>query len=390
MKQDQMDQELLKKYVLNECTTEEVEQVITYFQNMTSSDAIPSVEEVLLVLKANRKMESVNSNTSFDSVLAAAKEKEHRTVFSNNNGKTWRRIASVAAIFVGLFSLAYFFWQKPATQNSVDIPEDAITLEFEDGSIEILLEDSAKKIVNKVGKVLGQQQGGQISYEHSGIAKELVYNTLTVPYGKRFELKLSDGTSVHLNAGTSLKYPVKFIDGQSRKVFLTGEAFFGVSKDTLHPFVVNTAMMDVRVLGTQFNVSSYNEDQNTDVVLVEGSVAMYGTSSNFNDKTSIILEPGLKGTFEKESGNIKTEHVVTDIYTAWTNGELAYRNMTFKNILKKLERHYDVVITNNDNRLADEVFNASYGEISLHKVLEDLKLTYGINYMINGTNITIN
>ena len=82
--------------------------------------------------------------------------------------------------------------------------------------------------------------------------------------------------------------------------------------------------------------------------------------------------------------------VVTDIYTSWIGGELIFRNMTFENILKKMERHYNVSITNNNVGLASEIFNASYGQVSMQKVLEDLKLTHGIDYSIEGTNITIN
>jgi ferric-dicitrate binding protein FerR (iron transport regulator) len=217
-----------------------------------------------------------------------------------------------------------------------------------------------------------------------------VYNTLTVPHGKRFELKLSDGTQVNLNAGTSLKYPIKFLEGQHRKVFLNGEAFFDVSKDTLHPFVVNADDLDVRVLGTRFNVSSYPEDDRTDVVLIEGSVGMNKIMEDFDKDTSTVLEPGFKGTFQKNSGKIEKKPVTTGIYTAWMSGELVFRNMTFQNILKKMERHYNVSISNTNADLGNEVFNASYGKVTLEKVLKDLKLTHGINYSINQNLVTIN
>lgn len=302
----------------------------------------------------------------------------------------WWKYASAAAIFIGVMLSGYIFYQNPQATETIEIPADAITLELEDGSIEVLKEDGTIKVVDKTGKVLGVQKGTQISYEDVKTTEELVYNTLTVPHGKRFELKLSDGTQVNLNAGTSLKYPINFLEGQYRKVFLTGEAFFKVSKDSLHPFVVNADDLDVRVLGTRFNVSSYPEDDRTDVVLVEGSVGMNKQAERFDENRSTILEPGFKGTFQKNNGVIEKEAVVTNIYTAWMDGELVFRNMSFENILKKLERHYNVSIINKNTDFGNEIFNASYGKVTLEKVLEDLKLTHGIDYSINQNNVIIN
>lgn len=380
--------ELFKRYILNKCSEEEIEAVISYIKSATNSNDIPSVKDVLDLMKEHQELETIASDLSFEHVLKTAKEKA--TYSRRARQKVWRKYVSIAALFIGVIASSYIYWQNQISDNPILIPTDAITLELEDGSIEILNEDGSKKVVDKNGKVIGQQMGGRISYEEAGSTEELVYNTLNVPYGKRFDLKLSDGTIVHLNAGTSLKYPVNFLDGQNRKVYLTGEAFFDVSTDSLHPFVVNADELNVRVLGTRFNVSSYPEDNRTDVVLIEGSVGMHRQSDNFDKNRSTILEPGFKGTFQRNNGEINITPVLTDIYTAWIGGELAFRNMTFENILKKLERHYDISITNNNIGLANEVFNASYGQISLQKVLEDLKLTHGIDYSIEGTNITIN
>src|SRR5690606_36367432 len=111
---------------------------------------------------------------------------------------------------------------------------------------------------------------------------KLAYNTLKIPFGKKFRLQLSDGTMVHINSGSTLKYPIKFIAGENRQVYLDGEAFFDVAKDKKHPFIVNADNLNVRVLGTHFNVSNYPEDAVTDVVLVEGSVGMYRSNEEFD------------------------------------------------------------------------------------------------------------
>ena len=301
----------------------------------------------------------------------------------------WWRYASAAAIFIGFITSGYYFWQPQESESPFQHSPNAITLEHEDGSIEVLQEQGTKEVIDRTGKIVGIQNGSLITYEDTGNLEELVYNTLNVPYGKRFELTLSDGTQVHLNAGTSLKYPIKFLNGQPRRVFLNGEAFFAVSKDSLHPFTVKAGELDVRVLGTRFNVSSYPENKRTDVVLVEGSVGMNIQTKTFEKKSSTVLKPGFMGTFHRINGKISKEPVVTDIYTSWMDGELVFRNLSFENMLRRLERHYNVSISIKNNGLAQEIFNASYGRVTLEKVLEDLKLTYGIHYSIKGEFITI-
>src|SRR5690606_22630816 len=139
------------------------------------------------------------------------------------------------------------------------------------------------------------------------------------------------------NAGTSLKYPVKFLNGQERLVFLTGEAFFDVAEDADHPFIIKADDLNIRVLGTKFNVSAYPEDATADVVLVEGSVGLYDHTAKF-DTDTFLLEPSEKGSFNKKEKKLKSEAVSTSTYTSWIEGELVFRNMSFENILRKMER----------------------------------------------------
>ncbi|MFD0990063.1 FecR family protein [Mariniflexile jejuense] len=296
------------------------------------------------------------------------------------------KYASVIIVFLGLgymYQNGYFKSNKPFV-----IPNEQITLQLENGTIKVINEDGSSQVKDAKGNIIGTQNGTQIVYGNDSSEEKLTYNTLTVPYGKRFEIALSDGTTVHLNAGTSLKYPVKFLKDQNRQVFLKGEAFFKVAKDTKHPFVVNSDALNVQVLGTQFNVSSYPEDTETDVVLVEGSVNLYTTKNKDNN---VLLKPGFKGSYNKNtSNNITTNPVITSIYTSWVNGELVFRNITFDNILKKMERQYNVEITNNNTVLTNEKFNASFRNEPIEKILDYFKITYNVNYSINQNKILIN
>lgn len=308
--------------------------------------------------------------------------------FENKKFANWKIVASVA-VLIGLAATGYFYLQNPGVNTPVTIPENVITLQLEDGSIKIIEENNTAKVTDKTGTIVGLQKGNQLVYKETSDVEKLVYNTLTVPYGKNFELQLSDGTTAHLNAGTSLKYPIKFLKGEDRQIFITGEAYLNVAKDSLHPFIVNTGELSVRVLGTQFNVSAYPEDDVTDIVLVEGSVSLFTKADGYDIDKNTLLKPGIKGSFDRKKNSIISKAVITSIYTSWIDGELVFRNMSFENILKKLERHYDVVIINNNKELSQKYFNANFGSEPIGNVLEELKMNYGIDYVVSGDEIII-
>jgi len=270
-----------------------------------------------------------------------------------------------------------------ATSNTSDFnPENAITIQLEDGSVKIIEDNGTAKITDKNGTVLGSQKGNRLVYNKKNKGGTLVYNTITVPYGKTFQLQLSDGTQAHLNAGSSLKYPVKFLKGKERQIFVSGEIYLNVAKDSLRPFIANANNLNIRVLGTRFNISAYPEDMTTDVVLVEGSVSLYSITDEFGTENNTVLKPGYKGSYNREQNGFTTNKVSTGIYTSWMNGKLIFRNMTFENILKKLERHYNVIIKNENRELSKKKFNANFGNEPIRNVLEELKANYDIDYEI--------
>ena len=297
----------------------------------------------------------------------------------------WRIATSIAAILVGFMMVGYFYLQNSSILHNSAVPQNAITLELEDGSTKIIEENGTVTLTDREGSVLGQQNGNELIYSNSEEVQKLVYNTLSVPFGKTFELRLSDGTKAYLNAGSSLRYPVKFLKGQERNVFVVGEAFLDVTKDSLRPFIVNTDKMNVRVLGTKFNVSSYPEDETSDVVLVEGAVSLHQSQEKYDPQNVVLLKPGFKGSFNKKNNNITKDTVITSLYTSWMNGELIFRNMSFGNIVKKLERHYNVVIVNQNKELASKKFNANFGNQTIEEVLQELKDNYGIDFTITST-----
>lgn len=301
------------------------------------------------------------------------------------------KYASAAAVFIAVLTIGYFYQQgafHTADENMLVPTNASITLQLEDGTIQVIDPNATKDVRDIDGNLVASQAQSQLDYSETNAMEELVYNTLKVPYGKRFDVVLSDGTIIYLNSGTELKYPVSFLSEGNREVFVEGEAYFDVTSDKARPFIVNAEALNVEVLGTEFNVLAYPEDGFTDVVLVEGSVGMYDDVSA--DETATILSPGFKGVYNKTAQSIATEKVNTSVYTAWRNGELVFRQMPLDNILKKLERHYNITIVNNNKALGQEVFNASFKDQSIEKVLGYLNSLYGIEYKIENNRIIIN
>lgn len=376
-------QELLLKFIQGECTREEIEKLLAYVKSNKAIEGMPSLEDVLSLLDEVPDMEYAKSQAIYSTILEQGKRRS-KTGFR----KRIIRYASVAAIFIGILTLGYFYQQGAfdASPENILMPaNEAITLQLEDGTIEVIDPDSNKEVRDSKGNLVANQEERQLNYLDTRNVQELVYNTLTVPYGKRFDVVLSDGTIVFMNSGTELKYPVAFLKKGNREVFVQGEAYFNVASDNERPFVVNAEDLNVNVLGTEFNVLAYPEDGLTDVVLVEGSLGLTIGDTAEN----VVLSPGEKGILDRGTNTIATQEVNTSIYTAWRTGELVFRRIPFENLAKKLERHYNVSIVIENEALKQEIFSASFNNETIETVLGFLNDSYNIDYTIAENTIYI-
>ena len=322
------------------------------------------------------------------------KEVKSRIKVQENKSKRMQLIknyVSYAAIFVAIFSLGYFSSVNQTDKVEIEkiIPKKYdIVLSSDDQELVIEKDKSdkkeSKKIISEINLI---QKSDELIYDKNSTIKELVYHTLKVPYGKRFNVVFSDGSKAYLNSGSIIKYPVKFIENIKREVFLEGEAFFDVAENKNNLFVVNSNGINVEVYGTKFNVRNYSEDFNSDIVLVEGSVGI--KNSEILEET--ILKPGFKGSVNKENFSVETTKVNTKIYTSWIDGEVIFRNETFSQILKKLERLYNVTIIDNRQELSNEFFNAAIDveNEDIGKVLNYFNKIYKIEYQIFDNKIII-
>ena len=194
--------------------------------------------------------------------------------------------------------------------------------------------------------------------------KELEFNQLIIPKGTFYHLVLSDGTKVWLNADSKIKYPVSF--GQDkREVSLRGEGYFEVAKDSARPFIVSTDKMDVKVLGTTFDVNTYEDEGKSFVVLVEGLVEVSAGKGE-----SRIITPGYMAEVDMHDvqAKIHVSKCDTEHYIAWKSGNFSFRNASLTEILKRVSRYYDVTV------IREQVFEEEYytGDVSSDVSLESL------------------
>jgi transmembrane sensor len=184
--------------------------------------------------------------------------------------------------------------------------------------------------------------------------KEIRYSEITVPFGQMSQIKLSDGTKIWLNSGTTLRYPERFAEN-SRSVSIEGEAYFEVAKMAFKPFNVNTTELNIEVLGTSFNLSSYKEDATTKVTLVEGKVAVRDNTG----KTIAQLIPGQMAVKNKQSNTLDISNVETSFYAAWIAGKIYFDDEPLDQIAVKLERWFNVEITFADEKLKSHKFTGT-------------------------------
>lgn len=167
---------------------------------------------------------------------------------------------------------------------------------------------------------------------------EIVYNTLRVPAGADYIVRLADGSSVHLNSESTFRYPVAFA-GKERRVYLEGEAYFEVAKSEACPFIVVTDVMDVRVTGTSFNVQAYRDRGTAATTLVNGSVTI---QAGENKTEAVPLTPNHQLRLDKESGKVEVREVDVSLYTGWTEGMFVFKNERLEDVMAVLAKWHRV------------------------------------------------
>lgn len=259
--------------------------------------------------------------------------------------------------------------QKQNTPKDMPPGHNGAILTLSNGE-KIILDSAGNGVLASDASVNVVKKDGRISYE--GKAGEVVYNDIVTPKGREWQLTLGDGTKVWLNAGSSIHYPLSFLENQ-RVVEITGEAYFEVAPNAKAPFIVKTAQREIRVLGTHFNVNAYVDEPALKVTLLEGSVKVVNGSSN------TIIKPGEQLVSTAISAVPSVKEVDTDDVVAWINGRFKFDNSDIRTVMRQIERWYNVEVEYRGTPPNYQFVGGTYRNINLSEVLKVLELS-GVHF----------
>ena len=352
--------------------------------------------------------EHINGNSNENSVTELEKKQLKKTIFNSikkfNRKKRLAYIAvSTAAAVVAILSIsAYLEFNVNSSEISDFVQSSDIkTLKNTDDVKIILNEGEDIKIDGKNTTISYSNSGSKVNVGNSKtltqktkVDEKTTYNTLVVPYGKRAELTLSDGSKVWLNSGSKFVYPVNFSEEKKRIVYLVeGEAAFDVAHNAQKPFVMMTDNQEIEVLGTVFNVSNYADDINNFVVLKSGSVQVSYPKKNtgfLSKKEKLVITPGTLANINNKTGAISSKKVNLDHYFSWQDGVLILQNSTLSDIAKRLSRYYNISITIEGDQLKNQTFSGQLDlKDTVEKVIETIKETTKLNYKITKQNVIL-
>ena len=324
-------------------------------------------------VKGQALLNSINEDEAWSRLNQRISFTEHQST-KRNNLKRW---ISVAASIIILSSVAVYFISKPVppplASTEITNPKQA-DLTLYNGKTVLL---SANKVVDLKEAHLNIENG-KIQYTAKS-ADVNAWNNLSVPRMKDYKIILSDGSSVWLNSESTLRFPLMF-SKDVREVYITGEAYFEVAKDSKKPFIVHAGPTAIRVLGTKFNVNGYVNNVVTS--LVEGSV-----KSNDNQGHSLLLEPGFQSTYSKGSGFIKAPFS-EDKVLSWMQGMYYFNHQSMGDISGVLLRWYNVKVVVDNLKINQMTLSGAIEKNKpLSVFLNNLQITSGITAVLEDNEL---
>lgn len=321
-----------------------------------------------------------------------------------SGSKIWRW-AAAAVLIIGVSMAVVVSTNRHtspsvATTNDIPAPRQSKATITLAGGQTVSLDSLSQGLLAQQGNMkLVKLANGQIAYQAASgeVMKEMQFNTLSNPRGSKvIDIQLSDGSHVWLNAGSSVTYPIAFI-GKERKVSITGEAYFEVAHDKSKPFYVINGSMEVKVLGTHFNVNAYDDESDIKVTLLEGSVSIaHHAEPNDSEsrKGSVILKPGQQGIIPILSSDqqLNKVHIIPNIdldaVMAWKNGLFQFDRAPLDAVLKQLSRWYDVEVVYEKGVPDIKLWGDMKRDLTLVQVLRGLG-KIGVNYKIEGKKLIV-
>lgn len=383
---------LLNRYINSNCTVEELKELLQLLNRPGHEDFLT---KELKLLWENTSPEKHHSNEQWEQLYMAAMIKtENLSSIKPTKKRLLVPLAAAAILIMTLFTALFFYFQNPEKDRVKD-RQKTLTTELKPGSnkailtlangIKVNLDDAVEgKVSAQAGVQITKTNDGKLIYQ-PGKADPAAFsklNSIETPKGGQYQITLSDGTKVWLNANSALKYPVSF-GKTERLVTLTGEAYFEVAKNKSIPFRIITGSQVVEVLGTHFNINGYNDEPDVKTTLIEGAVKV----SDQEKLTATILKPGEQSSFRNNRFQIRS--VDTEAAVAWKNGYFTFNKSTLESIMRQLERWYDVDVVYQDKGVKTQVFSGNVSRFeNASQVFSILELTGLVHFKIEGRRIT--
>ena len=352
--------------------------------NPEQLEQIQMAAQVLSYYKAEQfNLNQDKAESMWENILSGSKN--HKPAIRSKFSPYWQIAASIAL----LLTITFYISERSGNnsirkfaEKKVDMTTEAKIIKSDGSEYLLSLNDShikygadGKEIVIEEKNDKNEKLTNQTSEPTS------VFNQIVVPYGRRHSVTLSDGTVVMLNSGSNLVFPPKFSE-KKREIFLKGEGYFEVAKDPSRPFIIYTEFMNVKVLGTHFNIMAYENEKSASAILVEGSIEVFNNNL-FNNKICKI-KPG-EGCFVTEnSTEFKIQNVDVSEFVSWKDGFFQIRDKPFGSITKKVEKYYDKSIIIEDNELAHRSISGKLVlDLKIEKTLDFLAKTTKSQYKVN-------
>ncbi len=369
-------------------STEEVKALLEKYTKGETTDAENALLETWYIKHHHKPLLDLNE----DKIEQDLNEVFNYLPKNQRVTNLWYRISAAASIILCLSLIGYFVTQnhtnttvrkqKFAYHQDIAPGGNKAMLTLSDGSTIVLNSTNNGTLANQGNITIRKNKDGQIIYDlrnNNNTPPINAFNIATTPRGGQFQLVLSDGTKVWLNAASSIKYPVAF-NGNERKVELSGEAYFEVAHNKEKPFRVVSNGQTVEVLGTHFNINSYNNNEAVKTTLLEGSVRIL--SGNKKE----LLKPGEQA--QLQNGGFRIESVDVDEVIAWKKGIFQFKDDNIVDIMKQLSRWYDVDVKY-DGNIPDRKFSGSISRnVNASQILDILSFE-NIHFRIEGKTIIV-
>ena len=379
--------QLLDKYFSGEASLEEEQQLLNFYESFNKSG------------KTLSDLDTSSLDEKMFNRLVVGIEMDNPG--PSSRGSFLKRISIAATLVIATAASLYFFANKEkagpeyfaeiSPKNDIDPGNNnKAILTLADGS-KISLDDAAKGFVARQGNTsITKTEDGQIVYiknidDISGISGRSAANTIQTPKGGRYKISLPDGSKVWLNSASTLTYPTTFTNTE-RKVKLKGEAYFEIARNKSRPFRVESNNQVVEVLGTHFNINSYEDEDYIKTTLLKGSVRVILKSAKPNAQ---LLKPGEQSLTSNSQSGIKIQNTDTEKAIAWKNGYFKFKNTPIREIMKEIERWYDVELVYDGKLAPDEFTGYISTDVKISGVLKMLEESGGIKFSVKGRKLKV-